>query len=67
MTLLDVASGRAVIALDLEEIVTVMNALNEAFEAVEDWEFSTRVGVEKSRAQEIWAELDDARSALEGS
>ena len=35
------------------ELSVLANALNEAFEAVEAWEFSSRVGVEVQAAEAI--------------
>lgn len=42
------ADGGATVELDAQEFVAFANCLNETLEAIEDWEFSTRVGVERS-------------------
>ncbi|WP_257785392.1 hypothetical protein [Lentzea guizhouensis] len=41
-----------------------MNSINEALEAVEDWEFSTRLGVEKDSVRSLWTQLDQVRGQL---
>ncbi len=45
--------GRATISLSEQEAITLVNAINEAREAVEDWEFQTRVGVEPEEADAL--------------
>jgi hypothetical protein len=66
MDVVEVADGRAVIALHATEIVAIMNSMNEALEAVEDWEFSTRLGVEKDFVRSLRAGFDQALSELDG-
>ncbi len=39
------------------ELSVLINALNEALEAVEAWEFSTRVGVEPHTAETLQKQL----------
>lgn len=46
-------NGKVVVQLDRVEVVALANALNEAREAVEDWEFSTRIGVEPDAAEAL--------------
>ena len=48
------------IELTRDELGTISNALNEVChgpEAIEDWESSTRMGVERSEAQRLLAAL----------
>jgi hypothetical protein len=40
-----------------EELTFLSNSINEALEAVEEWEFQTRTGETKKRAMEIQAQL----------
>ena len=46
-------NGKVVLKLDRIEVVALANALNEAREALEDWEFSTRMGVESEQAETL--------------
>lgn len=39
------------LSLSKEEFLVLASCVNETLEAVEDWEFSTRVGVERSFAE----------------
>lgn len=41
-------NGGATVELDAQEFVAFANCMNETLQAIEDWEFSTRVGVERS-------------------
>ena len=57
MQLIENDEETAVIRLSHDEVITLNNALNEILngpDAIEDWEFQTRVGVSR----------DDARSLL---
>jgi len=45
--------GKVVIRLARSEVVSLVNALNEARENLEDWEFSTRMGVEPDDAEAL--------------
>ena len=38
--------------------------MNETIEAVEDWEFQTRLGAEKANARELRSELADLIARL---
>jgi len=58
--------AKIVVELTKQELTTLLNALNETLEAVEPWEFSTRVGVEISAVQELRARLSGIADA-EGS
>ena len=53
-------SGGATVELDAQEFVAFANCLNETLEAVEDWEFSTRVGVERSVVETMLRSLPRA-------
>lgn len=49
------------------ELSTLRNGLNEALEALEDWEFGTRMGVEREEARRVRDELREAVERLGGS
>ena len=46
-----------VLALTREEFRLMAGCVNEAIEAVEEWEFSTRLGAEKDDARRMRADL----------
>ena len=48
-------SGELLIAVTKEDVLVLRGALREALEAVEDWEFQTRVGVPKSTMRALLA------------
>lgn len=61
------ADARTVrVVLGENELVLIANALNEVCNGVEieDFEFSTRLGVERSEARELLAEVGAALDAL---
>jgi len=64
MDVIEVHDDRAVVSLGADEIRSIMNSINEALEAVEDWEFSTRLGVEKDSVRALWTQLDEVRGRL---
>lgn len=43
--------------MTVAELVLLANSINEAMEAVDDWEFSTRLGAEISDARRLHNEL----------
>ena len=53
----------ATIELSRQELSVLANALNETLDSIEEWEFSTRVGVEIPVAERIRTELSFALSA----
>ena len=53
-------AGGAAVELDAQELVAFANCLNETLEAVEEWEFSTRVGVERSVVEAMLGSLSRA-------
>ncbi len=40
--------GGATVELGPQELIAFRNCINETLEAIDDWEFSTRVGVDRS-------------------
>jgi hypothetical protein len=56
MEVIESDSETTVIRLRRDEVVTLNNALNEILrgpEAIEDWEFQTRVGVSRNEAKDL--------------
>jgi hypothetical protein len=45
------------IMLSADELAFICNAINEALEAVDDWEFETRTGKSRAEAKAISAQL----------
>jgi len=50
------------LTLSRDELVLLGNAVNEALELVDEWEFQTRTGESRKRAMEM---LDNIRDILE--
>jgi hypothetical protein len=53
----NITRERIIVSFSAEELIFLSNAINEAVEAVEEWEFQTRTGETRTRAVEIHAEL----------
>jgi len=66
MEILHTAKGRASIRLTEQEAVILLNVINEAREAVEDWEFQTRIGAEPAEVDVLRKELKTLLSAVRG-
>ncbi len=58
-------SNQIVLHLTLPELLLLAGSVNEAIEAVEDWEFSTRLGTDKANARALRGELDDLNARRE--
>ena len=52
-----VSKGKITISFAPAELRFLSNAINEALEAIEDWEFQTRTGETRDRATEIQTRL----------
>jgi hypothetical protein len=50
-------SGQIILHLTRAELLLLAGSVNEAIEAVEDWEFPIRVGAEKADAMALRSEL----------
>jgi len=57
-------SGQIVLCLTRAELLLLAAGLNEAIEAVEDWEFPLRLGAGKPAARALHAELADLIAGL---
>ncbi|TQS46508.1 hypothetical protein [Cryptosporangium phraense] len=54
-----IRGDRVALTVWRDQLPLLANCVNEAMEAVEDWEFSTRLGAEKADARRLRAELAD--------
>jgi hypothetical protein len=52
------------VRLKCDDIDLLLSALNEALETVEDWEFSTRTGFERSEFRALQDALQAVRSKM---
>jgi hypothetical protein len=53
--------GNATVQFTKKELMTLANALNEVIngpDAIEGWEFSTRMGVEASEAEQLLVKIN---------
>lgn len=53
----NITKNNITVAFSPEELAFLSNAINEALEAVEEWEFQTRTGETRKRAMEIHAQF----------
>lgn len=49
----EVVPDEVVLAVTRDELVALAGAVNESVEAVEDWEFQTRLGVTRDEARAL--------------
>jgi len=56
----NITKDKITINFSPEELAFLSNAINEALEAVEEWEFQTRTGETPKRAKEIQAQLGES-------
>lgn len=57
-------SDQVVLYLTRAELLLLAGSVNEAIEAVEDWEFSARLGADKANARTLRTELSDLIARL---
>lgn len=57
MEIIELNSKSASIELTRKELTVLANAINEAREAIEEWEFSTRVGAGPVEAEDLRQKL----------
>ena len=55
----NITKDRITVAFSPEELAFLSNAINEALEAVEEWDFQTRTAETRKRAMEIRAQLGE--------
>jgi hypothetical protein len=51
--------GSVLVRLTKQDLIILANAINEAQEAIEDWELPTRVGSEPAEVEELRRQLSD--------
>jgi hypothetical protein len=57
-------SDQIVLHLTRPELLLLAGSVNEAIEAVDDWEFSTRLGADKADARALQTQLGDLITRL---
>ena len=57
----------AIVLLTQRELTILANAINETLQEVEDWEFSTRVGVEPAEADILRRKIVETLTTIERS
>lgn len=57
MDVITTDADTATVRVSKRELMILANAINEAREAVEEWEFSTRLGAEPAEAEELRGKL----------
>jgi len=57
MKLVSISQNDITVCLERDELDFLCNAINESVEALEEWEFHTRTGVNRSDAIELLAQL----------
>lgn len=55
----NITKNKIIVAFSPEELAFLSNAINEALEAVKEWEFQTRIGETRERAIEIHAQFGE--------
>jgi hypothetical protein len=55
---------KIILSLSRAELLLLAGCVNETLEAVEDWEFSTRLGAEKTEVERLGADLRTAIQEL---
>ncbi|MFT4296056.1 MAG: hypothetical protein QM582_11660 [Micropruina sp.] len=59
----EVVDDELVFAMTRDELAVLAGAINEALEAVDEWEFDTRLGVTQAQARELRDRLNDVLRA----
>lgn len=49
----EITKGSAILKVSQDEISIIINCMNETLEAVEDWEFQTRLGVSPDEVKKM--------------
>lgn len=53
--------SETVLAFSMDELAMISNALNESLEAIEEWEFKTRMGATQAQVENLLAGLSRLR------
>ena len=59
MELTNISGNKATVTFGADELAFLSNAINEALEAVEEWEFPIRTGETLERARQIQTQLSE--------
>ncbi len=59
----EVSDDEVVLATTRDELATLAGAINEALEAVEEWEFDTRLGVTREQARVLRSQIGEVLRA----
>ena len=59
----EIADDELVVATTRDELAVLAGAINEALEAVEEWEFDTRLGVTPEQARALRDRLNEVLRA----
>lgn len=66
MRLLD-SENEVILAVSRDELLLVHNAIGESLEAIDDWEYSSRTGVDADQARRVQSELGRIIPSVFGS
>ncbi|HEY8719024.1 hypothetical protein [Pengzhenrongella sp.] len=61
------AEHRILFRLSEDELLLLANSVNEAIQAIKDWEFPIRLGVDKSAARKLRDGLQNVIAGLPGA
>ena len=64
MKIVSTESDAATVQFTKSELQVLASAINEALEELEEWEFSTRVGIESWEAASLQSELRNLLSSM---
>jgi hypothetical protein len=66
MDLISSNQSGVVVEFSGDELAVLANAINESLEALEDWEYPIRVGVDSDAARELLSAIKLARESIAG-
>jgi hypothetical protein len=66
MRLID-SEDKLAVTVTLDELRLLASAIGEALEAVDEWEFSTRLGFESSDARALRSEINEVLARAAGA
>lgn len=64
MEVLGMTDEGAAVRLTKKELIILANAINESQEAIEAWEFSTRMGAEPAEAEQLRMKLKELLASI---
>ncbi|MCC5830685.1 MAG: hypothetical protein JJU36_14660 [Phycisphaeraceae bacterium] len=65
MDLIEIEQETGVCRLTADEIAMLLNAINESSQALEDWEYSTRMGFERAAVDKLRQSLKDMLTSID--